>query len=99
MLSAFFIDRPRFAIVISVVIVIAGLVALMSLPVSQYPNITPSTIQVTGTPNRTGDPNSMRTACQTPGRTTRASPGSPAAVPAAMKRLVVPPASHGPIQA
>ena len=48
MISQFFIDHPRFALVISIVITIAGLISIYKLPVSQYPNITPSQIQVTG---------------------------------------------------
>jgi HAE1 family hydrophobic/amphiphilic exporter-1 len=46
MFSKFFIKRPIFAGVISIVIVIAGLVTLKSLPVAQYPEIAPPTIQV-----------------------------------------------------
>jgi multidrug efflux pump len=45
--SRFFIDRPIFATVISVVIALAGLVAVFTLPVAQYPEITPPTVQVT----------------------------------------------------
>jgi multidrug efflux pump len=45
--SKFFIQRPIFAAVISILIVIAGLVAMRALPVAQYPNITPVQIQVT----------------------------------------------------
>jgi hydrophobe/amphiphile efflux-1 (HAE1) family protein len=45
-ISKFFIDRPIFAAVISVVIVIAGLVAVQSLPVAQYPEIAPPTVEV-----------------------------------------------------
>ncbi|WP_198424780.1 efflux RND transporter permease subunit [Spirosoma endbachense] len=44
-----FINRPVTAIVISVVIVALGVLALLSLPVSQYPDITPPVVQVTGT--------------------------------------------------
>ncbi|HEV3142292.1 MAG TPA: efflux RND transporter permease subunit [Gemmataceae bacterium] len=47
MLARFFVDRPIFATVISVVIVLAGLVAVGSLPVAQYPEVTPPTVQVT----------------------------------------------------
>jgi len=47
MFSAFFIDRPKFAFVISIVISIAGLVALMALPIAEYPEITPPQVQVT----------------------------------------------------
>ena len=49
MLSGFFIDRPKLAIVISVVIVLAGLLALAVIPIAQYPNITPPQIQVSAT--------------------------------------------------
>src|SRR6202035_130212 len=47
MISRFFIDRPIFATVISVVITLAGGVALFTLPIAQYPDITPPTVQVT----------------------------------------------------
>ncbi len=47
MLARFFIDRPVFAWVISIVIVLIGVIALIALPISQYPNITPPTILVT----------------------------------------------------
>jgi multidrug efflux pump len=46
MLARFFIDRPVFAWVISIVIVLVGLMARASLPIAQYPAITPPTIQV-----------------------------------------------------
>ncbi|CAM3408529.1 efflux RND transporter permease subunit [Arcobacter aquimarinus] len=46
MFSIFFIKRPIFAKVISIFIVIVGLIALYSLPVAQFPQITPPTIQV-----------------------------------------------------
>jgi multidrug efflux pump len=49
MFSHFFIDRPIFASVISLVIVIAGLAAMVSLPISQFPDITPVQVQVTAT--------------------------------------------------
>lgn len=44
--SAFFIRRPRFAIVISVVMILLGLMSLVVLPVAQYPDITPPQIIV-----------------------------------------------------
>jgi HAE1 family hydrophobic/amphiphilic exporter-1 len=47
MLSLFFIHRPKFAFVISIVITIAGLIAINKLPVAQYPNITPSQVSIT----------------------------------------------------
>ena len=46
MLARFFIDRPVFAWVISIVIVIVGGLAGVGLPISQYPDITPPTITV-----------------------------------------------------
>jgi multidrug efflux pump len=46
MISHFFIDRPIFAAVLSIVIVIVGVVALSQLPVAQYPEVAPPTIQV-----------------------------------------------------
>src|SRR5690242_17048920 len=46
-ISRFFIDRPIFATVISVVFVLAGGVAVFALPVAQYPEVTPPTVQVT----------------------------------------------------
>ena len=47
MISRFFIDRPIFAVVLSVVFVLAGGVAVFTLPVAQYPEVTPPTVQVT----------------------------------------------------
>src|ERR1700756_2693470 len=47
MISRFFIDRPIFAPVISVVSTLAGGVAVFTLPVAQYPDVTPPTVQVT----------------------------------------------------
>lgn len=47
MLSAIFIDRPRLAIVISLVITIAGLVALKVIPIAQFPDIVPPQVSVT----------------------------------------------------
>jgi multidrug efflux pump len=46
-LARFFIDRPVFAWVISLVIFLVGLMAAISLPIAQYPDITPPTVQVT----------------------------------------------------
>ncbi len=47
MISHFFIDRPIFASVLSIVITLAGAVAVFTLPVSQYPDVTPPTVVVT----------------------------------------------------
>jgi multidrug efflux pump len=51
MISKFFIHNPVFASVISLIITFAGLVAMHTLPVEQYPNITPPLIQVTANYN------------------------------------------------
>jgi multidrug efflux pump subunit AcrB len=44
--SRFFIDRPIFASVLSIVITLAGAIAVFTLPVAQYPEITPPTVEV-----------------------------------------------------
>ena len=46
MFSRFFIERPRFAVVISIVLVLCGLVSLRMLPVEEYPEIAPPTLFV-----------------------------------------------------
>lgn len=46
MFSRFFIDRPIFATVIAIIMVLIGLMTVKSLPVSQYPDITPPTVMV-----------------------------------------------------
>jgi hydrophobe/amphiphile efflux-1 (HAE1) family protein len=48
-LSHFFIDHPRFAAVINIFIMVFGFAAAAFLPVAQYPNIVPPTVQVTTT--------------------------------------------------
>lgn len=48
MIADTFIKRPVTAIVISIVIVLVGLIALSTLPIAQYPNITPPTVTITG---------------------------------------------------
>ncbi|ATC93765.1 efflux RND transporter permease subunit [Pseudoalteromonas tunicata] len=47
MISKTFIDRPKFALVISILISLAGFIALKLLPVNMYPEITPPQVQVT----------------------------------------------------
>jgi multidrug efflux pump subunit AcrB len=47
-ISHFFIDRPIFAAVVSIVMVIVGAVAFSRLPVAQYPEIVPPVINVSG---------------------------------------------------
>jgi multidrug efflux pump len=49
LISHFFIDRPIFASVLSIVILIVGGVALVGLPIAQYPEVAPPTVQVTAT--------------------------------------------------
>src|SRR5438132_1199716 len=49
MFSHFFIERPIFASVLSIVITLAGAVAALMLPIAQYPQITPPSINVTCT--------------------------------------------------
>ncbi len=49
MFSAFFIYRPKFALVISLVITIAGVLGFAALPVEQFPNITPPVVNVSAT--------------------------------------------------
>ena len=46
MFSKFFIDRPIFAAVLSIIITLAGGIALFTLPIAQYPDITPPTVEV-----------------------------------------------------
>src|SRR3982075_661313 len=46
-LAHFFIDRPRFAAVVNIFIMVFGLAAAAFLPVAQYPNIVPPTVQIT----------------------------------------------------
>lgn len=49
MFSRIFIERPRFAMVISIVLTLAGAIAAFSLPITLYPEITPPTIRVSAT--------------------------------------------------
>jgi multidrug efflux pump len=46
--SKFFIDRPIFAAVLSLVILVAGLIAMVALPISEYPSVVPPTVVVRG---------------------------------------------------
>ncbi|MDE5961454.1 MAG: efflux RND transporter permease subunit, partial [Duncaniella sp.] len=46
MFSRFFIDRPIFATVLAIIMVLVGLMTVKSLPISQYPDITPPTVMV-----------------------------------------------------
>ncbi|WP_283132527.1 efflux RND transporter permease subunit [Enterovibrio norvegicus] len=46
MLSRFFIQRPKFALVISIILTLAGAIALLNLPVAEYPRISPPSVNV-----------------------------------------------------
>ncbi|HEX5078902.1 MAG TPA: multidrug efflux RND transporter permease subunit [Geminicoccaceae bacterium] len=49
MISDVFIERPRLAFVVSIVVTLAGLIAITAIPVAQFPDIVPPQVQVTGT--------------------------------------------------
>ena len=49
MFSKFFIDRPIFAAVLSIVVTLGGGIAVGTLPVAQFPDITPPTVEVSAT--------------------------------------------------
>src|ERR1700683_1638848 len=49
MISAVFIDRPRLAIVIAIVITLAGIIAIASIPIAQFPEIVPPQVTLTAT--------------------------------------------------
>lgn len=46
MISEFFVDRPKFALVVSIVITLVGALAIYFIPVAEYPDITPPQVQV-----------------------------------------------------
>ena len=46
MFSKFFIERPRFAVVIAIIMSLAGIIAIFSLPIAMYPEITPPQVTV-----------------------------------------------------
>src|ERR671910_876447 len=48
MISNLFIERPRLAFVISIVITIAGLISIFAIPLAQYPDIVPPQVEVSG---------------------------------------------------
>src|SRR5258707_6288051 len=49
MLSGIFIERPRLAIVIAIVITLAGVIAIFAIPIAQFPDIVPPQVTLTGT--------------------------------------------------
>ncbi len=48
MISSVFVDRPRLAIVIAIIITLAGALSMLRMPVAQYPDIVPPQVQVYG---------------------------------------------------
>jgi HAE1 family hydrophobic/amphiphilic exporter-1 len=63
-LSHFFIERPIFATVISLFITIIGAVAYFTLPISQYPEIAPPTIQISASyPGASAEVTASRICC------------------------------------
>src|SRR3546814_11806673 len=48
-MSRYFIDRPIFAWVIAIVLMMAGAIAIRSLPISQFPEIAPPTVTISAT--------------------------------------------------
>ena len=46
-MSRFFIDRPIFAIVIAILLMLAGALSILKMPVEQYPTVAPPSIQIT----------------------------------------------------
>lgn len=48
-MSRFFIDRPVFAWVIAIIIMVAGVISILTLPIAQYPSIAPPTISISAT--------------------------------------------------
>ena len=47
MISSVFVERPRLAFVISIVISLAGVIAMNAIPIAQFPDIVPPQVQVT----------------------------------------------------
>ena len=45
-MSKFFINRPIFAIVIAIMITLAGLISMVNLPIARYPQISPPSVRV-----------------------------------------------------
>ena len=48
MISAFFVERPKFALVISIILTLAGAISIFVLPVAEYPEVSPPQVSVTG---------------------------------------------------
>jgi multidrug efflux pump len=48
-MAKFFIDRPIFAWVIAIILMLAGIASIFNLPIAQYPTIAPPSIQISAT--------------------------------------------------
>ena len=70
MIANIFIKRPLTAIVISIVIVLIGLISIYNLPISQYPDISPPTVQISGLFNGTPGMAYMQSNSTSDGRST-----------------------------
>lgn len=64
-MEKFFVSRPIFAISLAIVIVLVGLISIMSLPIEQYPDITPPVVEVSATYNG-ADAETVNNAVATP---------------------------------
>lgn len=60
-MAKFFIDRPIFAWVLAIIMMLAGALAIMSLPVAQYPTVAPPAVTISAS-----YPGRMRPRCKTP---------------------------------
>ena len=90
-MSKFFIERPVLANVIAIVTMLLGVVCLYNLPVAQYPQIVPPTIQVTTSytrapaPKRWRKPSASRSSRRSTALKTRSTCNRPAAATAATR--------------
>ena len=89
MISDIFIDRPRLAFVVSIVITLAGLLAIANIPVAQFPDIIPPQVSLTLYPG--GDAETVdrqsrsRSSSRSAASTTRSITNRPAAPMAAIR--------------
>ena len=72
--SHFFVDRPIFAGVLSIILTLVGVIALRSLPITEFPEIAPPTVEVTATYRRRRRRRGRRT--RSPRRSSRRSTAS-----------------------
>jgi len=69
MISKFFIERPVLANVIAILMILIGAVALYALPIAQYPDVVPPTVQVTTRyPGASAAPSSTPWRCRSSSR-------------------------------